>query len=168
LTIHTYLPQDRLRAIANGITLPDRTSGSALFADVSGFTALTESLRNTYGDRRGEQELTKQMGVVYTALIGEVEKYGGSVISFAGDSMLCWFDASQGVGNQGTKTRAVSAASGMQTTMRSFEAIQVGDDSVALSLKATVATGPARRFVVGVCDAVDQAGTDTCRGDHAG
>jgi len=147
LTLHTYLPQDRLRAIANGITLPDRTSGSALFADISGFTALTESLRNAYGDRRGEEELTKQLGVVYTTLIVEIEKYGGSVISFAGDSMLCWIDS--GVGIQETGIRSVSAAFGMQTAMKSFEAIKVGDDSVAFSLKTTVATGPARRFVAG-------------------
>ncbi len=40
--LHTYLPQDRLRALARGETLPDRTIGSVLFADISGFTALTE------------------------------------------------------------------------------------------------------------------------------
>jgi len=147
LTIHTYLPQDRLRAIANNISLPDHTSGSALFADISGFTALTESLRNTYGDRRGEEDLTKQLGVVYTALIGEIEKYGGNVISFAGDSMLCWFDS--GIGSQRTETRALNAAFGMQAAMKSFEALQVGDESVTLTLKATVASGPARRFAVG-------------------
>jgi len=147
MTLHTYLPQDRLRAIANGITLPDSTSGSAVFADISGFTALTETLRDTYGDRRGEEELTKQLGVVYTALIAEIEKYGGSVISFAGDSMLCWFDS--GVGSQGTETRAVNAAFGMQTVMKSFEKIKVGKETVPLTLKVAIATGPARRFVVG-------------------
>jgi hypothetical protein len=52
MALHTYLPQDRLRAIANNTTLPDHTSGSALFADISGFTALTESLRETFGARQ--------------------------------------------------------------------------------------------------------------------
>jgi hypothetical protein len=46
MTLHTYLPQDRLRALARGETLPDRTRGSALFADISGVTALTKSVRN--------------------------------------------------------------------------------------------------------------------------
>jgi class 3 adenylate cyclase len=45
MTLHTYLPQDRLRALERGETLPDRTTGSALFADISGLTALTEGLR---------------------------------------------------------------------------------------------------------------------------
>jgi hypothetical protein len=33
--LRTYLPQDRLRALARGETLPDRTSGAAIFADIS-------------------------------------------------------------------------------------------------------------------------------------
>jgi len=92
MTLHTYLPQDRLRAIANNATLADHTSGSALFADISGFTALTESLREALGARQGAEVLSRQMGEIFSALVAEVEKYGGSVIDFAGDSMLCWFD----------------------------------------------------------------------------
>ena len=147
LTLYAYLPQDRLRAIANNTTLPDRTSGSALFADISGFTSLTESLRNTYGARRGSEELSKQLHIVYSALIAEIEKYGGSIISFAGDSLLCWFDS--GVGFHGTETRALNAAFRMQAAMKSFEAISVGSDSVALTLKVGIASGDVRRFVAG-------------------
>jgi len=64
MTLHTYLPQDRLRALARGETLPDRTSGTALFADISGFTAFTEGLRNTLGPRRGAEELTRRIEAV--------------------------------------------------------------------------------------------------------
>jgi adenylate cyclase len=39
-----YIPMDRRQALAQGQTLPDRTSGAALFADISGFTPLTEAL----------------------------------------------------------------------------------------------------------------------------
>ena len=94
MALHTFLPQDRLRAIANHSSLPDRTSGAALFADISGFTPLTEGLRNTLGPRRGAEELTRHLDAVYTALIAEIERYGGSVIDFAGDSIMCWFDDS--------------------------------------------------------------------------
>jgi class 3 adenylate cyclase len=51
--LHTYLPQDRLRALGRGETLPDRASGAALFADISGFTPLTEALTQQLGSRRG-------------------------------------------------------------------------------------------------------------------
>lgn len=93
MTLHAYLPQDRLRALARASTgavtaplLPDRTIGS-------GFTPLTKKPRYELGPRRGAEELTKQLEAVFTALITEVEKYGGSVIGFAGDAMTCWFEA---------------------------------------------------------------------------
>jgi len=139
MALHTYLPQDRLRAIANNTTLPDRTSGSALFADVSGFTALTESLRKALGARQGAEGLSRQMGEVFSALVAEVEKYGGSVIDFASDSMLCWFDGGNGE-LQATSLSALSAAMGMQYAMQAFP---------ELGLKVSIASGPARRFVVG-------------------
>ena len=131
-----YLPQDRLRAIANGVSLPDRTSGSVLFADISGFTALTEYLRESLGARQGAEELTKQLSQVYSALIAVIEKYGGSVLGFAGDSMLCWFNEVHG----SSSMRAVACASEMQTAIREFP---------SLALKVAVASGDARRFVVG-------------------
>lgn len=152
MTLHAYLPQDRLHAISRGETLPDRVNGSALFADISGFTALTEGLRDSLGPRHGAEELSKHLGMVYIALIAEIEKYGGSVIGFAGDSMMCWFDEA-GVGGQGSgdvAARAVTCAFALQEAMRAFSSIVLPNGStVALTLKATIATGPARRFVVG-------------------
>jgi adenylate cyclase len=145
MTIHTYIAQDRLRAIALGTSLPDRTSGSALFADISGFTALTENLQRAYGARRGSEELSKHLEIVYSALIMEIEKFGGSVISFAGDSMLCWFDDANG----SAAPRATACAFAMQERMKSFEAIRVGDSLASLTLKVAVASGSARRFRVG-------------------
>lgn len=37
-----YLPQERVRALARGRALPETSHGAALFADLSGFTPLTE------------------------------------------------------------------------------------------------------------------------------
>jgi len=146
LNIHTYLPKDRLRALASDISLPDRTSGSALFADISGFTALTESLREKLGVRQGVEALSRQLSAVYSALIAELEKYGGSVISFAGDSMLCWFDSGKsggGMKNSNLRTsasNALLAAMGMQRGIQKFP---------TLAMKVSVASGNARRFVIG-------------------
>lgn len=136
MTLHTYLPQDRLRAIANDIPLPDRTSGSALFADISGFTALTESLRTRLGARQGAEELSKQLGEVYSTLITEIEKYGGSVIGFAGDAMMCWFYEVHG----NSSARATTCAFAMQVAIQAFP---------TLGLKVAITAGDARRFVVG-------------------
>jgi class 3 adenylate cyclase/tetratricopeptide (TPR) repeat protein len=144
--LQAYISQDRLRAIARGEPLLDRTAGSALFADISGFTALTEMLRNTLGPRRGAEELTKYLDKVYAGLIGKIENYGGSVIDFAGDSIICWFDDSHG----SAAARAVGCASALQKVMEAFRAMPLPHGiTQALTLKVAIATGPARRFVMG-------------------
>jgi class 3 adenylate cyclase/tetratricopeptide (TPR) repeat protein len=144
VALDAYVPQDRLRALARGQVLPDRTRGSALLADISGFTALTESLRDALGPRQGAEELTHHLGRVYSAVIAEVEKFDGSVISFAGDAVTCWFDGADAA------LRAVTCAFGLQAAVRAFSAITLPDGSTrSLSLKVCVATGDARRFVVG-------------------
>lgn len=144
--LYTYLPQDRLHAFANNITLPDRATGSALFADISGFTQLTETLRDSLGARRGAEELAKHLEAVYTALISEVEKYGGSVISFAGDAITCWFDDS----NYPAAPRAATCALALQGAMRAFSFITLPNGmKAALTLKVAVASGHVRRLAVG-------------------
>lgn len=137
--LHSYIPQDRLRALAIGASLPNRTEGAVLFADISGFTQRTEWLTQQLGSRRGAEELTRQVNHVYDALIAEVERYDGSVINFAGDSITCWFDSHESA-SAGASLRAVFAAWSMQIAMQAFP---------DLALKIAVASGPARRFLVG-------------------
>lgn len=134
----TYIPQDRLRALIGGESLPSHTVGSAIFADISGFTLLTEKLTQTLGARPGVEALSQQLNAVYSALIGQVEGYGGSVISFAGDSIIGWFG--EAAESSSASWRAVTCAQGMQIAMREFQ---------ELSLRVAVTSGEARRLVVG-------------------
>ena len=53
--------------------LPDRVRGSALFADIAGFTPLTEALANELGPQRGAEELTANIGRVFHAVIDELD-----------------------------------------------------------------------------------------------
>lgn len=138
-----YIPMDRRFAIAQGEPLPDRTQGSALFADISGFTPLTEALVHELGPQRGAEELTNYLNLVYDAMIEEVHRYGGSIIAFAGDAITCWLDGDNG-------RRATNCALAMQEAMQQFSAIETAAGSkIELTLKAAVATGPVRRFLVG-------------------
>ena len=146
MSLSAYLPQDRVRALARGAPLPDRTAGSALFADISGFTPLTEALQNSLGSRRGTEQLTHYLDMVYTTLIAELEKQSGSVIGFAGDSIICWFDDAQGA----APSRAITCGLALQEAMNQFQHITLPDSTVpALGIKVSIATGPARRFIVG-------------------
>ncbi|UCH27612.1 MAG: DUF2791 family P-loop domain-containing protein [Trueperaceae bacterium] len=138
-----YVPADRLQAMARGEDLPDRTSGAALFADISGFTPLTEGLTRTLGPLHGAEELSRQLLTIYTALIAEVNCFGGSVIGFSGDAITCWFDKDDG-------SRASASALAIQTAMARFASVPLPDGGTAsLAVKVAVVTGPVRRFVVG-------------------
>lgn len=146
MTLHAYLPQDRLAALARGTNLASHTNGSALFADISGFTPLTEALHESLGPRRGAEELSDHLNAVYSVLIAQVERYGGSVIDFAGDAMLCWFDEA----HSRAAGRATACACALQQAMQPFGAVALPHGATAaLTLKVAVTTGPARRFVVG-------------------
>jgi len=165
--LHAYLPQDRRWALARGSDLPEHTDGTALFADLSGFTPLTEALDRTLGARQGTEEMTRQINRVYHALIAEVDRFGGSVIGFAGDAITCWFNDKKVKGKRQKATvddpdppfifyllpsaqRAVACALALQEVMHQFASIPLPDGSTtALALKVALASGPARRLVVG-------------------
>lgn len=142
-TATTYIPMDRRQALARGQTLPERTAGAALFADISGFTPLTEALALELGPKRGAEELTVHLNRVYDALIDALHSYGGSVIGFSGDAITCWLDGDDG-------RRATACGLAMQEAMRQFAEVRTFSGRVvSLSVKAAVATGPVRRFLVG-------------------
>ncbi len=123
--------------------MPDRVHGSALFADISGFTPLTEALAKELGAQRGAEELTANIGRVFHAVIEELDAYDGNVIYFAGDAITCWIDGDDG-------TQACAAAEGMQRAIRRTGTIVTpGGSTVELGMKVAIAVGDARRFVVG-------------------
>jgi class 3 adenylate cyclase len=134
---------DRRHALVHGQSLPDRVHGAALFADVSGFTPLTEALVRDLGPQRGAEELTHYLNLVYDALIAELHRFGGSVISFSGDAITCWL-------NDDTGLRAVACALAMQNIMNLFGSMQTPSGKpVQLAVKAAVTVGEVRRFVIG-------------------
>ncbi len=142
-SLAAYIPMDRRQAMAQGKDLPDRARGAALSADISGFTPLTEALVRKLGPKRGAEELTKQLNLVYTALIVEVHRFGGSVIAFGGDAINCWFDRDDG-------RRATACALAMQAAMSQFSRVEIPPNiTISLAMRAAVVSGPVRRFLVG-------------------
>jgi class 3 adenylate cyclase/tetratricopeptide (TPR) repeat protein len=146
-----YLPVDRRQALLLGTTLPDRADGAVLFADLSGFVALTTALAQAFGRERGVEELNQRLDEIYGALIEQAHRYGGSVIAFSGDALTCWFDdrfARECVGAAGATLRAIGCGVGMQTVMEQFGRLHP-TPGCSLALKVAVAAGRVRRFLVG-------------------
>ncbi len=138
-----YIPMDRRQALAQDEDLPSRAHGAALFADISGFTPLTEGLVRELGPRRGAEELTHYLNLVYDALIAELHRFGGSVINFSGDAITCWL-------NDDTGLRAAACGLAMQQIMHLFSNLRTpAGTPVVIAVKAAVTTGEASRYVVG-------------------
>ena len=142
-TLAIYMPMDRRHALARGETLPDRSEGAALLADISGFTPLTEALARELGLQRGAEELLRHLNRVFGALIDEVHRYGGSVIYFSGDALTCWFDHDVG-------GRAAACGLAMQAAMQQFTTLTTSaGKEISIAIKVAIAGGSVRRFLAG-------------------
>jgi len=134
---------DRRYALLSETALPDIFSGAALLADISGFTPLTEALVQHMGARRGAEELTSLLNNVYTDLVSRVHHFGGSVVCFIGDALIACFPEDNGL-------RALASAFQMQRMMKQFQGMPAPHGGrVNLEMKAAVAVGTMRRFLVG-------------------
>ena len=65
---------------------------AALFADISGFTRLTDMLMHYR--REGAEELTRALNYVFHPLIAQVYAHGGFVATFSGDGFTALFPSS--------------------------------------------------------------------------
>src|SRR5215207_1691422 len=154
-SLYAYIPIDRRYALARGSSLPDRTTGAALFADISGFTALTDVLLQALGPQRGAEELTRWLNKIYDSLVAQIQSYRGSVISFSGDAMTCWFDDQtqeyiEPQPSTSSALRATVCALAIQQTMQQFAQVDIsGAGIVSLAIKVVVTSGSARRFLIG-------------------
>lgn len=141
--LEAYIAGDRRRALAAGHAMPDRVSGSAIFADISGFSQLTEALVAELGEHRGAEELTATLNRVFDAVLGRFHRYGGSIVYFSGDAVTGWMDGDDG-------ELGVACALEMQRAMEEVADLATpGGTSLGLGMKVAVVAGEARRFVVG-------------------
>ena len=85
-SLAAYIPMDRRQALARGEDLPDRAGGTALSADISGFTPLAEALLHELGARCGAEELTRQLNLLFDALVVEARLRLASTLR---DSLFC-------------------------------------------------------------------------------
>src|SRR5437762_1402015 len=67
----------------------DPSCAAVLFADISGFTALSERL--TTRGPEGVEELTQVLNVYFGKLIEVIAAHGGDVAKFAGDALLAFW-----------------------------------------------------------------------------
>ncbi|MEO0136302.1 MAG: tetratricopeptide repeat protein [candidate division WOR-3 bacterium] len=115
----------------------ERRVVTVLFADLSGFTALSETM--------DAEEIANIINDFFTRMVRIVHKYGGSVDKFLGDALMVLFGAP--VAHHDDPERAVRAALEMQQEMEKFNAEK--KLATPLSMSIGINTGPAVALNVG-------------------
>jgi class 3 adenylate cyclase/tetratricopeptide (TPR) repeat protein len=150
----SYVPrliQNRVAADPSPIDSPvvEEMQAALLFADISGFTLLTEQLAER--GPAGVETLARILNEYFGQLIDIIHEYGGDVVKFAGDAVIAvWPITADDVAAGGTGTAlTISRADQWQWTMRAAEcAVTVRErlsnykvDTASLYLKLAVSTG---------------------------
>jgi len=108
-------------------------SGTVLFADVSGFTPLSESLSVLGAE--GAEIISDILNRYFSTMISIIHENGGEVMKFGGDAILCFFQGSN------TLPLGLYSAYSMQKTMTRFQRIKTPVKQFSLKMKIGVAQG---------------------------
>src|SRR4051812_408718 len=152
-----YLPEHLARAIAVRpaalqIGRARRVHAVALFADVSGFTPMSEALART--GRRGAEDLTLILNRYFTHMIALLHDHGGIVCKFGGDALTVIFPYH--VRARGSVTRrAVTCAHAMQVAMTEYAAIPPGAGTFGRAMKIGIARGSLLNMTAGDADRLE-------------
>ena len=112
----------------------ERLAAVVLFADISGFTALTERLAGT--GPSGVEELTELLNGCFGDLVQLVADHGGDVVKFAGDALLGLWPADEDL--PALTAQAASCALTMQRILHANE-LAAG---TLLSIRIGIGAGP--------------------------
>ncbi len=148
-----YLPLTLVRDILQQGPIvpghPHTLIAATLFADISGFTAMSEELA---GDGpRGAEEVNRVLLQTFTAMVDVIHNLGGAISHFYGDAMSVYFPEEDGQ----AAARALACAQQMQQLMLSrFHTVQTSrpagkNPGFPLTMKIGVGYGRCQEWVVG-------------------
>ncbi len=149
----SYIPEHLVPRLAAGNFPPpgvsEETWGVALFADVSGFTPLSEGLT-----RMGKEGAERLNGILYKhfgRMVEIIESWDGSVIKYGGDAAAVLFPERPGVSHETTCRRAIACAAEMMAAIREHTSVEVPElrRSFSILAKIGLACGPVRQLVLG-------------------
>ena len=135
--VEPYLPVSLVDALAGDPGKKPQwivsQEGSLLFADVSGFTRMSEGLARI--GKEGAEILTGIINRYFGAMLDIARSHGGDNLKFGGDALLILFLG------EGHATRAVASGLAMLKATKGFPAARVGPDRIRLGMSAGVHSG---------------------------
>lgn len=146
-----YIPPPLLRHVLAHPVAPSgpqaqRFAAAVLFADVSGFTPLTETLAQQ--GSAGAEEMSRLMNGYFERMIALLAAEGGAVVSFSGDGLTVVFPAGDEPLAHAVR-RARQAAEAMQAAMVGFGTLATSAGPIPLGLKICIGAGEVVTLHVG-------------------
>src|SRR4030095_764871 len=117
-----------------------------LFADIAGFTPLSQALAAT--GKYGAEELNRILNDYFGAMIEKITHYGGSVAKFTGDALTALFAYDRST-RTATARQAVRCALDMQAAMSAFQALGTRAGDFGLAMRVGLADGRVLSTIVG-------------------
>jgi len=150
-TVVTYLPRTVVEGDQQGSGGGGFRCGTLLFADVSGFTPMSERFSQEEGERgQGTEELTGVVNSYFEVVNSIAESYGGDLLKFGGDAVLGSF-----VGEDAA-ARACRAAFEMQAAMEErFAELATSLGVFPLRVSIGLGTGPVFEASLGTPDRLE-------------
>ena len=109
----------------------ERKQVTVLFADVSGFTSISEQL--------DPEEVHQLMNRAFELMLGEVHRYEGTINQFLGDGVMALFGAP--IAHEDHAQRAVHAALGMQRVLQGYGAELQRTQGITFRVRMGLNTG---------------------------
>ncbi len=108
-------------------------TGSLMFCDISGFTAMSESL--TKVGKEGAELMASVLNRFFERMLAIADHWGGVQMKFGGDAMLLYFS------EPGHAERAAAAGLDMQVAMAGFRRVAVGGKDYRLRMRVAIHSG---------------------------
>ena len=115
--------------------------GTLMFADISGFTALTEKLSKR--GRIGAEEIVETLNRVFGGMLDMAFARGGDLLKFGGDALLLLFRG------EGHAERAADAVVEMRAALREAASVRTSVGRLHLNMSVGVHSGEVHLFLVG-------------------
>lgn len=149
--IYTHLPPHLIATLQDhlvpGQSGGEFVDGTLLFADISGFTAMSERLSRI--GREGAEEVTAIVNRYFSTMLALLQEQGGQLIKFGGDALLgAFLEPTSAV-------RAVQAALLMQAAMADFTETRTSQGVFPLRMKIGLHRGRFFAAHLGTADGME-------------
>jgi len=146
--VSTYLPRylvdEQLRDPQPGQVSGRFREATIMFADISGFTAMSEQLSRQ--GQQGAEAITHIVDDYFTTMLDIAARWGGDLIKFGGDALLIAFFGDDHAPGSDHALAACQAAAQMQQAMDRFARVKApgvqGTETFGLKMTVGLGTGP--------------------------